>query len=459
MKASLQNKFKYFLIFLGMLLSGCPDGDVDKFPGNSDTTYVDSKRGVDALVGVIDGEAVDAGTSDLPYKSITFALAQSDVKGTVLVASGLYNIENGEQFPIIVPPDIKLIGESFIVEVSSLIDEFILAGEPINVLSESIAVIDGAGVFNSEYINGDISSAIFLDGGREISRFVIKSENGVALWCEDSSDDSVVKNNIIVESETGIVFVGGTSLSIDGNFILNNRQFGIEIFNNSMPILTNNLIKNNNVGIFVSDNAKPNFGLATGGGGNTIIENVLCDLVHVGVESFSTIGTLWDQDVFDFIVLDNCAGGVEIAIAGAGNIDFQFIPPVDVPIFQNSNLIDSVQPSFGEVIFTQEPSFAWMDANSVISILAVWDVPPAFNVAGLANKTSIVWLWHSGLASSGSGFAQFNDGVSLIDGDLANTMTPKPLIKGRSYYWAIWEWDIEGRRIVSSSHLNYFRVK
>jgi len=401
-------------------------------PETSDTTYVDSTIGVDQP---------DYGISrETPYRTITYALAQETTKGTIEIANGIYDVSNGEQFPIVVRSGTKLIGRSIVGGLSEY------------------ALIKGTGVYESSHVNGTSEVAVVLEGTAGIRNLVINSENGVAVWCEDTMIDAVMLNNGLINSKIGLTLVGNSKITIKDNIVKDNQQSGIEIFDNGAPLLLNNEISNNSVGVLVNDNASPSFGDSSGGGGNIIIGNTLCDLLHSGLETFSTIGTRWDLDEFNFSISSTCNVGNEITVDNTGTVIYQYIPPEDSLLFSNKDRIRLDQPGFGETIFTQEPNFVWSDSSAYITMVTVWDQPPIVTLEGISNTDSLYWIWHSGLGTGGSGFVQFSDGVSLVGGDISNPTPPKLLEKGRSYFWAVWGWDENGKEITASSSLSYFIV-
>lgn len=73
----------------------------------------------------------------------------------------------------------------------------------------------------------------------------------------------------------------------------------------------------------------------------------------------------------------------------------------------------------------------------------------------------VVWFfrWHTGIGSGMLGNVSYSNGLSTPLGSLDQLIAPVPLIKGRGYYWAIWEWDEDGVYINSSSDLGYFIIQ
>ena len=415
-----------------LLLAGC---DVKDGSGSekSDTTYVNSVTGIDS--------AGNGKSRAKPYKTITFALAQENTKSEIELAIGVYNIASGEQFPIVIPRGKKLVGES------------------INVSKKKFALVSGTGGYDSNFINGINNVSVVFNHATEVRDLVIESVNGVALWIENSVPKSRIVNLGLMNSNIGITIVGEASPQILNSRIEQNMFSGVEILGSAAPIILNNSITQNNVGVFVSDDARPEFSLSSSGGGNLFFDNTLCDFLHSGIATLNVIGTRWDQDVFDFSIASSCIDGAEIAIDGAGSINYQFIPPENNLIFQNTNRIPLVEPKFGEIIFSRQPQFVWSSTGPNTSMIAVWEQPPVIGTKEIQDSVPIYWFWHSGLNTGGNGFVQHHDGKTTLGGSIEKPRSPVLFETGRSYYWAVWEWDDRQRNIIASSSLNYFRVQ
>src|SRR6266853_2522722 len=63
-------------------------------------------------VSALAGSDTNPGTQSSPFKTITHGMRVATKNGTtVRVASGAYNVANGETFPIVVPAGVLLIGD------------------------------------------------------------------------------------------------------------------------------------------------------------------------------------------------------------------------------------------------------------------------------------------------------------------------------------------------------------
>ncbi|MFV2057679.1 MAG: right-handed parallel beta-helix repeat-containing protein, partial [Thiohalomonadales bacterium] len=307
---------------------------------------------------------------------------------------------------------------------------------------------------------GDIQTAIVLEETATLKDLVITATDAIAIWDEgDSNADSQIRNCTIRNSRTGISSVNASSLQIMDNYIIDNQASGIELFNNVTPTLINNLISNNGVGITVFDNSLPSFKISTSGSGNRILGNKSCDLRHQGNLTIDTIGTIWDDAVFNFTIASNCSQGENIVIEGVGSANFQFIPNPDTPVFANTTQITTNSPQFGELLFVQKPSFSWQYQGDGILAIVVMDQPPGIDSNGIVNRNHIVWIWHSGLPTTTPNSVDFDDGRALDPpyDNFKNVSAAAALQKGRSYYWSVLQWDSQTSTvIVASSALNYF---
>lgn len=416
-------------IVVSVMLLALTACGADRGSGPLNMTYVNPLSGSD-----LSGN----GSKDNPYKTLSYALAAPSSQKTIQLADGLYDSENSEKFPITVPADKTIIGN---------------ADDP------TAVVVSGAGTFTSSVIMSPQLVNIVLGGDNSVlSNITVRSEGGIAVWDEnDISAQTTIFNSIVIDSERGIVSANASTMIIADTTISGNDT-GIELLNSSASILVSSNITDNVVGMTIQDEAMPLFNFFTSGSANIISNNSACDLRHLGSNDFSAIGVLWDDDVFDFTISDTCSDGANIVIFGLGAITYQFIPNEDSPIFPGTNLITVDSPAFGEVIFTQEPNFVWTPNSSNTTVLVVMDHPPALNFSRIVNIEQISWFWHQGLGSGSQGMVSFSDGARLNSEKIDDTSPAVPLEKGRSYYWAIWEWNEDNAQIISSSALNYFRI-
>lgn len=419
------------LTLIGVFVISCGGGDGIDSQG-VDTLRVDASGGNDLTAD---------GSPNFPFQTITAAVEGTpSTGGLISIAPGVYDMSLGELFPIVVPSDTALIGSG-------------REGS-----AESITLIRGSGTYSSTSLGGNINVAIVLGEATGLSRVRVESPGEIGILAEDSLESAIL-NSAIVDSLHGVVITGSSTLHVQNSLINSNQNTGIETHDSSSPVFINNTINNNGAGILVRDSSLPKFGAAISGGNNSIVGNINCDLRHLGSETIVLIGTLWDDDVFDFSVVDTCTTGANIVNQGIGSIDFQFAPAPNVPLFAGTSLIDIASPTQGGLLFTNDPGFIWSASGRVPMMIAIWDEPPIVTADGIANQGNIVWVWHPGLATGIAGFVKHSEGIFPSFPDLRLSSPPLPLEPGRSYYWAVWEWDSTGVSIERSSTIAYFRTQ
>lgn len=437
-------------IVLYLVLAGCGASDSSDAIDIA-TAYVDAESGDDTVLGM--RVRIE---QKIPFKSITRVIVciESEICGytqgerqsirEILVSPGVYDINNGEMFPILVPDTLELVGEY----------DAVVNGVPVDQVSGSVAIIRGEGVSDSQSTGGR-SVGVVLQKGSKLRNFVVESVNGIGVWSE-TSETAEVARNVIQNSQFGIGLAGTGEVLLRENIVSQNVK-GIELLDSVKPILTGNTLSNNDEGLHIRQDSEPNAGISTNLGNNIFVQNILCDLHHSGGKNVSAIGNFWDDDVFEFQESMSCSAGANIADDGLGNVDYRYVPSNVVPLFPGTSPINLVGPEFGQTILTKTPDFTWVPIDRDVVVAIVLDRPPVFDSQGNLKTENIKWLWHSGLETSIQGSVSFADGISITGGDLSEASPAVPLVTG-SHYWAVWAWSNDATRIDASSILGYFIV-
>lgn len=184
------------------------------------------------------GQDLDsAGSIESPLKTITYALSIVKPGATIKLKSGTYSVSSGEKFPLLIPSEVKLIGN----EMSK--------GEDV--------VIIGGGLFASSWW-GRQNSTIFAKGASYISGVTITNPEtrGTGIWIESSS--ATVKNCLLTNNlRDGIFVAGNSSPTISSNKFLNNSANGITVSNQSMGVISSNHFEQTGFGVSISEDAAP----------------------------------------------------------------------------------------------------------------------------------------------------------------------------------------------------------
>lgn len=177
------------------------------------------------------------GSQQSPLRTITQALSLAKPNTAILLAAGTYSTQTGEQFPLIIPPNVTL------------------QGNP-NTQGKEV-VIYGGGFFTSRTFAKQNIGILGANGAR-ISGVTITNPNprGYGLWIESTS--MIVSNNTFTEStHDGISVVGSSAPLIQENSFTKNGANGITVYGSSRPEIRNNDFQDTGFGINIAQNAAP----------------------------------------------------------------------------------------------------------------------------------------------------------------------------------------------------------
>lgn len=150
----------------------------------------------DYYVDAVNGDDVNPGTIDLPFKSISAALAVATNGQAISVAPGTYDTANGESFPLDLAPGMSLIGDE--------------ANKGDGAMATSIV--------------GDGGTVLLADSNAVIAGFVITAAAGPSTGVDIAYSGVTLRNDTIRGHETYGVLVhsGASALTITDNVIRDN---------------------------------------------------------------------------------------------------------------------------------------------------------------------------------------------------------------------------------------------
>ncbi|MDX2240215.1 MAG: DUF1565 domain-containing protein [Leptolyngbyaceae cyanobacterium bins.302] len=188
-------------------------------------------------VNPVSGNDTTADGSDrAPFKTITRALDAAVPNTTIQLAPGTYSTNTGESFPIALKPRV------------------ILQGNPETRGQE--VIIRGGGAFSSP--NLPQQNVAILGGANQSSLLgvTVTNPDGYAIQIE-SSNPTIAHNTLINNSRGGIVLTGSSASVIRSNFFYQNGTSSIRILGNAQPQIQENIIEQSDVGIMVGGTASP----------------------------------------------------------------------------------------------------------------------------------------------------------------------------------------------------------
>jgi parallel beta-helix repeat protein len=242
-------------------------------------------------------------TATAPYKTITFALSQAQPGTVIQLAIGNYTQNSGEIFPLLLKEGVTIRGEEstkgqgILITGGGFYTSRTFARQDITILANNGTSITGVSVTNPnqrgtaiwvESSNPTIKNSTFANNAREgifvtgtgnpqiINNIFVKNKgNGVSVA---KSAQGEIRNNTFQDTGFGLA-IGGTStpLVIENQIVQN--KVGIYISESAQPVLRKNIIQNNTQdGVVATVNALPELGTNVNPGGNLIRNNSRYDL-------------------------------------------------------------------------------------------------------------------------------------------------------------------------------------
>lgn len=243
------------------------------------------------------------GSQTAPLKSLTCALQQAQ-KGTIIqLTAGIYNQENGEKFPLIIPngviiqgdknnrgQDVQLIGYGEYLSA-------IFKQQFVTILITELSEIRGLTITNNhpkgtgiwiESTHPIIAHNTFINCGREgifvtgNSKAIIENnvfeDNGSSGIFLVRNAKGELRHNLCQNTGYGIAMTDDTAPLLSDNQLLDNRV-GIHLLRNARPVLRRNLMEHNqNGGLIVAGEAQPDLGNIQDPAGNIFKNNATIDL-------------------------------------------------------------------------------------------------------------------------------------------------------------------------------------
>ncbi|NEO26964.1 MAG: DUF1565 domain-containing protein, partial [Kamptonema sp. SIO4C4] len=199
------------------------------------------------------------GTSNSPWQSLTHALKQATVNTMIYLAQGTYDSQSGEQFPLVIPVGVTVIGNET------------TKGKNI--------IVSGGGDYESPTFRRQNVTVVASDRS-QLRGITITNpgKKGIGLWIESAAP--ILANLTVHHCALAGIIVTGTSKPIirdshlyrnrsTGIFLRRNAKgevrrnlcqdtgYGITVSDESAPLLSDNRIITNRAGIYLSHQAKP----------------------------------------------------------------------------------------------------------------------------------------------------------------------------------------------------------
>ncbi|MDZ8070524.1 MAG: DUF1565 domain-containing protein [Nostoc sp. DedQUE08] len=412
------------IAFLGISL----DSAIAQIPSTPNSAPLNQKTPSQANVlfvnpGVGDDKASN-GSESAPVKTITHALRLANANTVIMLSTGTYSAETGEEFPLILKPGISIQGnpsnqgKEIIIQGGGDYLSRSFGGQNVTIVGANQALLTGVTVTNSN----PRGYGLWIESSNPVvaeNTFTGSTQDGISV--SGNAAPTISKNYFDRNGANGITIAGNSSPQVKEN-VFQQTGFGINIAQNAAPIVIGNQIQNNRSGIIVQANARPilrnnsiqdnkedglvaiaqampDLGSASEPGGNTFQNNGRHDInASAAKQVISAAG--------NNLVSDRITGKVDIngttAVAAqtsqpAANNVLRQIPPTGEITFsapetsettngQTSNSISANNPVSGQLNSQLLPL---MPANNVPPSLPISKQPPTSRVAGFPTPSSL----------------------------------------------------------------------
>ncbi len=199
----------------------------DLQPTNKLTIYVNPNTGNDER---------GQGTLESPFKTITQALMLAKPTTTIMLATGTYNKETGEEFPLMLKNNVTIQGNS-------------------DNLGKDI-IIQGGGLYTSPTAaSQNVTIVATKNAGKIVGITVMNpGSRGHGLWIE-SANPEVLGNMFAGNGTSGVSINGNSKPIITNNYFYQNRGNGLLVYGTSQPQIKNNIFDNTGFGVSAVQNS------------------------------------------------------------------------------------------------------------------------------------------------------------------------------------------------------------
>ncbi|MDZ8140514.1 MAG: DUF1565 domain-containing protein [Nostoc sp. DedQUE04] len=373
--------------------------------------------------GVGDDKASN-GSESAPVKTITHALRLANANTVIMLSTGTYSAETGEEFPLILKPGISIQGnpsnqgKEIIIQGGGDYLSRSFGGQNVTIVGANQALLTGVTVTNSN----PRGYGLWIESSNPVvaeNTFTGSTQDGISV--SGNAAPTISKNYFDRNGANGITIAGNSSPQVKEN-VFQQTGFGINIAQNAAPIVIGNQIQNNRSGIIVQANARPilrnnsiqdnkedglvaiaqampDLGSASEPGGNTFQNNGRHDInASAAKQVISAAG--------NNLVSDRIIGKVDIngttalatpnsqpvpnnvlrQIPPSGEITFSAPEISETTNGQTSNSISANNPVSGQLNSQLLPL---MPANNVPPSLPISKQPPTSRVAGFPTPSSL----------------------------------------------------------------------
>ncbi|MEH1800228.1 MAG: DUF1565 domain-containing protein [Nostoc sp.] len=199
------------------------------------------------------------GSESAPVKTITQALRLANANTVIMLSTGTYSAETGEEFPLMLKSGVSIQGnpsnqgKDIIIQGGGDYLSRSFAGQNVTIVGANQAVLTGVTVTNPNRRG----YGLWIESSNPVvaeNTFSGSTQDGISV--SGNATPTISKNYFDRNGANGITIAGNSSPQVKEN-VFHQTGFGINIAQNSTPIVIGNQIQNNRSGIVVQANARP----------------------------------------------------------------------------------------------------------------------------------------------------------------------------------------------------------
>ncbi|MEH2326533.1 MAG: DUF1565 domain-containing protein [Nostoc sp.] len=199
------------------------------------------------------------GSESAPVKTITQALRLAKANTIIMLSTGTYSAETGEEFPLILKPGISIQGnpsnqgKDIVIQGGGDYLSRSFAGQNVTIVGANQTLLTGVTVTNPNRRG----YGLWVESSNPViaeNTFTGSTQDGISV-CGNATP-TISKNYFDRNGANGITIAGNSSPQVKEN-VFHETGFGINIAQNAAPVVIGNQIQNNRSGIVVQANARP----------------------------------------------------------------------------------------------------------------------------------------------------------------------------------------------------------
>ncbi|NJR68457.1 MAG: DUF1565 domain-containing protein [Synechococcales cyanobacterium CRU_2_2] len=199
------------------------------------------------------------GSDAAPFATLTEALRQATPGTVVQLSVGTYSVASGEQFPLVVPAGVILLGnestkgQGITIQGGGSYDSPTLGQQNVAILLGKDAQARGISVINSD----DKGTGIWLESSNALVQNCTIASCGREGILATGNANPLIRDNVLKQNRiSGLSMLRSSKGEVWGN-TLEGSTIGLALGDQSAPLVARNRLNQNRTGIIVAGTASP----------------------------------------------------------------------------------------------------------------------------------------------------------------------------------------------------------